>query len=266
MTQRLASSTLLPPLEGTDVSGRIAALEKRLAVLAAQVRQAQQLAGIGTAAMTAMHEVNNLLTPVKGYARGALSTNELDFKDKALRIALRNIETAVAMSDRLLAIGAAKPTQKEDVVLKQVVIEAVESLCRDLAKDGIQLTVNVDDGLGAHVDPLQIRQVLFNTLLNAREALAPLKRGRITITGRRDVDSVVVEIRDTGPGIPRDLLPHVFEPLQSSKSAIRDANPRCGGLGLALCKDLVESNGGTITVSSTGGEGTTFTIHLPPPD
>ena len=74
---------------------------------------------------------------------------------------------------------------------------------------------------------------------------------------------VVITVKDTGEGIAPDVLPYVFDPLQSSKKSREDGRHRCSGLGLALCRDLIQENDGTLEVASESGEGATFTITLP---
>jgi signal transduction histidine kinase len=73
---------------------------------------------------------------------------------------------------------------------------------------------------------------------------------------------VVIEVSNTGPAIPPDILPHVFDAFESSKSAV-NGEAKCSGLGLALCRDLIEENDGTISVSSDAESGTKFIISLP---
>ena len=125
--------------------------------------------------------------------------------------------------------------------------------------------MNIDESLTVQADSLQLQQVLFNLFLNAREAMSAGHSGRLTISASRREDSIIIEIRNTGNSIPADLLPHLFEPFQTSKPVEREGRRRCGGLGLALCRDLIEENQGAIAVSSAPGETTTFTITLPAP-
>jgi signal transduction histidine kinase len=246
-----------------DLGTHLANLESQLETLRAQVRQAQQLARLGTAATTIAHEVNNLLTPILSYTQAALDGGDLKLKERALTVTLKNVRVLVAMADRILQISAAKKASREAVPVRATAADAVESLCRDLAKDGITLSNQVDDSLTVWADPLALQQVLFNLFLNAREAMAPSHSGRLTITGERRDNHVVIEVRDTGEGIPPDALPHVFDPLHSSKTVRSDNGQRCKGLGLALCRDLIEENHGTIEVNSEVGTGTTFRITLP---
>ena len=257
-----------PPAKQTaaTVDARLGELQTQFEQLKAQVRQAQQLSSLGTAAAMIAHEVNNLLTPILGYAKAALKHEDTALKDKALTTTVKNVEMLIAMSTRVLGIAAAKPGEREEVQLRPVIDDAIESLCRNPAKDGVRLTIEVPNELSVCADRLQIQQLLFNLLLNAREAMAPSHNGRLRITAARDAERVIVTVHNSGDPIPADLLPHIFEPFQSSKGATRDGKPRCGGLGLALCRDLVEENDGTIDVTSDAESGTTFRIDLPSGD
>lgn len=246
-----------------NVAGRVAELTAQFDQLRAQVRQAQQLSTLGRAAATMAHEFNNLLTPILGYAKAALDSDDTSLQRKALEVTVKNVDILTAMSGRVLAIGAAKQGQRESVSLRDVIKDAADSLCRDLSKDGIQFHVEVDESLCVLADPLQIQQVLFNLFLNAREAMAPDHSGRLSVCAKRTGDEVRIEVSNTGEHIPDDLLPHIFEPLQTSKPTNRNGHERCGGLGLTLCRDLIEENEGTISVTSTPEAGTVFTITLP---
>ncbi len=255
-----------PGSDAAIVERELERLQGQLTQLKAQVRQAQQLAGLGTAAATFAHEVNNLLTPVKSYARAALADDDRDLQRKALAVTVKNVELLVAMSARVLSITAAKPPVREAVLVRQVVDDAVASLCRDPSKDGIRLAIRLDESLTVWADSLQLQQVLFNLLLNASSAMRSSHGGRLTIDATREVDTVVIQVKDNGPGIPEDTLPYIFDPLQTSKPVDSNGRQRCAGLGLALCRDLVTENNGTITVVSEPGTGTTFTITLPAND
>jgi len=247
----------------SPVEKRFAQLSARFDLLRAQVRQAQQLANLGTAAAMLAHEVNNLLTPIRAYAEYALASDDHELMRKALTVMNKNAQMMIAMSSRILEISAAKPQRTEPVAVRGVVEDALGSLCRDLSKDGINLAVNVDESLTVQADPLQLQQVFFNLFLNAREAMSPTHSGRLTVLASLLGENVVIEVRNTGDSIPVELLPNLFEPFQTSKPVERDGRRRCGGLGLALCRDLIEENSGTIQVTSDSERGTVFTITLP---
>ncbi len=242
----------------------MAKLEGSLEQLRAQVRQAQQVAGLGAAAMTLYHETNNLLTPLLNYAEAALRADDPQLMRKALAVTLTNARMLVGMSERLLQIGAAKPAQPEAASIREAVDDAVASLCRDLSKDGIRFSGDVDESLCVRMDPLHLRQVFFNLFLNAREAMKEARGRRLTVEAERSADAVIIRVEDSGKGIAPEILPRLFEPLQSTRVADGAGQHRCGGLGLALCRDLIETAGGRIRVESAPDNGSTFIISLPP--
>ena len=249
--------------EAPAISRQFARLEAQFETLKAQVRQAQQLSALGAVAPMIAHEVNNLLTPVLGYAEAAVTSDDPSLMKKALTVATKNVRILIRMSERLLSIGAARTSNRGAVTLREVADEAHASLCRDLSKDGIQFVNKIDPDLRVRADALQVQQVLFNLLLNAREAMLGAHNGLIRISARRDGNRTVLEVHNTGEPIPADLLPHVFDALRSSKPVERNGRARCGGLGLALCRDLIEENEGAIRVTSAAETGTTFVIDLP---
>lgn len=249
---------------GSSLEEKFAVLTAQIDILKAQVRQVQQLASLGTAAAMIAHEVNNLLTPILAYADSALQSNDLEFAKKALNVTARNARMLIAMSGRMLELGAAKTQKAEKTDVRLAVTDAMASLCRDLEKDGLTFTMKIDEGVCVMADPLHLRQILFNLFLNAREAMAPAHSGRLSVTTSVERPGYTcIEVRNTGPAIPGELLPTIFEPFQSTKSAGGNGKARCSGLGLALVRDLVQENGGTIGVTSNEAAGTAFRIVLP---
>jgi len=119
----------------------------------------------------------------------------------------------------------------------------------------VEVTVNVEAGLSnVELDPALFRRVLTNLILNAIQSMP--KGGGLTIIGLTEDGSLTVAVRDTGVGIPPENLGRVFTPFFTTKA-------RGQGLGLAVCKRLMEALGGTIAVTSRLGEGTTFTLKIP---
>ena len=238
-------------------------LETKLGDLYGQVRQAQQLASLGTAAATLAHEVNNLLTPIVNYTDQAMRSNDEVLCKKALGVTWKNAQMLVSMSERILNISAPTERQKTSVSIRRSADDASDSLCRELSKDGITFNNEVDADLAVNTDPLSLQQVFFNLFLNARDVLVARRGGLLKVTATKMSDHVVIRVSDNGGGIPKDMLPYVFEPLRSSKTKAEGHRNRCKGLGLALCRNLVREMGGHIAVDSQPGEGTTFTMKLP---
>jgi signal transduction histidine kinase len=250
----------------TDTERRLQAqfdkLEAQFRQLKEQTRQAQQLASLGTAAAMLAHEFNNLMTPMVSYATYALDAGDSALMVKALKLAVKQTSIVSAMADRILGLAANEAQAIRRANLAEIVVDAQNCLCRDLAKDGITLTVAVPAELHVLADPRQLTQVFFNLLLNARQAIKH-RQGRIKVTAAaRDEETVEIQVTDNGCGIPADQQERIFEAFFSTK---RDDRPgKSGsGLGLALCREIVEEHRGTITVASAEGQGATFTITLP---
>lgn len=246
----------------STVETQLVRLEERLAQLRAQVRQAQQLSILGTAAATIAHEFNNLLTPLVAYSEFALEKHDPDLCRRAAELTVRNGQVLVALTNHLLRLVAARAPHFGPVQVRVAAQDAAACLCRDLSKDGISFMVEVDESVHVRTDAHYLQQVFFNLFLNAREAMARVHNGRLVVRATTEAARVSITVRDNGPGIPADLLPHIFEPFTSSKSGNGNVD-RCKGLGLPLCRELVEESGGTISVTSEPGQGTVFTITLP---
>ncbi|WP_437729789.1 ATP-binding protein [Sorangium sp. So ce1335] len=150
----------------------------------------------------------------------------------------------------------------QDVELAQIVEAAVEVVRPAAEARRIRLEAALDAGLGAaRVDPARIQQVLWNLLSNAVKFTPP--GGQVRLSMRRDGGEVRIEVADTGRGIRPELLSHVFERFRQDDA---EAQRRQGGLGLglAICRQLVELHGGTLSAKSPGeGLGAVFTVALP---
>ena len=157
-----------------------------------------------------------------------------------------------------LAEAGALPLHREPTDPDVLLGETVASFTAAAAEAGIELGVESPADLPLlDVDPVRIREVLSNLLANALRHTP--RGGRLTATGAAGADgrSVVFRVADTGPGIEPELLDHVFERFA------RGPESRGSGLGLAIARDLVSAHGGTITVQSRQGAGTTFEVVLP---
>ncbi len=261
MTQAIAQERCPPkdssaPAHPSDDVAHITAMRD-------EMRQLHRLTVLGTAAATIAHEYNNLMTPVVGYAKYAADSGDMELMKKALLLTLKQTAIACAMSDRVLGLATNESRPGRRVDVRQLVDDAVACLCRDLSKDGITLKVDVPNGLFVEAVAEQLQQVLFNLLINARAALHG-RAGRIAVSATRTPDNCVsIAVRDTGKGIPAEWQERIFEPFFTSRDS-NGGGRRCGaGLGLAICRDIVQENRGCIRVESEVGVGTTFTISLP---
>jgi two-component system NtrC family sensor kinase len=245
-----------------EIEDQVQRLEEQFHGLQKQLWHAQRLASLGTMAAMVAHEYNNLMTPVVSFARYAIEQGDPELMRSAMEKILKQAVKANQLSDRVLNLAADQDKGPVTVPLRKLVDESVECLGRDLAKDNIGLTIEVDPAIQVRVNPGQIQQVFVNLFQNARQAMLG-RRGRLAISAERIGPEMRVRVADTGSGIRSEDLPRVFEPFFTTKSRADRPDKRGIGLGLAICRDIVTSHGGSIDVQSQLGHGTTFTLTLP---
>lgn len=238
-------------------------LAEQVESLRKQLREAQRLAGLGTMSAMIAHEFNNLMTPVISYAQYAIEKNDEPLMKRAVEKALQQAKRASQMCDRILGLATQTHFGPGPVDLGPLVAETVASLGRDLSKDNIQLRLNIPEGLRVKANAGQLQQVLFNLVLNARQAILG-KPGSLTVQAESLADNTVaLRIKDTGSGIKPEDMARIWEPFFTTRRQGDRPDQRGIGLGLTICKDIIEELDGTIEVESHVGQGTTFTITLP---
>lgn len=229
-----------------------------------QLAGLQHLANIGTVSHMIAHEMNNLLTPMKSYASFALSQPEDNaLAQKALQKTVRNCDRASKIMESMLALVSGKNQERTTARLRDLIEDVFTCLCRDFAKDGITVNIEISGDVIVHVVPVQIQQVFMNLVLNARDAMLP-KGGVLAVRAEEKNDVVEIQIADTGDGIDPEDLQNIFERFFSTKQKGTPAAEYSGaGLGLAFCKMVIDGHGGSISVQSEPGHGSTFNITLP---
>jgi signal transduction histidine kinase len=180
----------------------------------------------------------------------------------ALDRTLKNAQRLSSLCGKLLGMAAADQMGPVSTPLRPLIEDALACLGRDLEKDAITLHLDVPDDLAVRAHAASLQQVLFNLILNARQAMLD-RPGRLSFSARRETDRVVIDVTDTGCGIKPDHLGKIFEPFFSTKQ--NESRPdRAGiGLGLHVCKRLMAEQMGDISVYSQPGQGATFTLTLP---
>lgn len=242
-------------------------IEARLEQLQAGLARSHRLVTLGTIAATVAHEFNNLLTPTISYCQISLSDDltDRDLARKALERAHDGAARAAQIANAILGFARQDDDPADRTArVADVVAESLNCLAREPAKDGIELSVDVGEDLVVAMGPVALQQVLVNLILNARKVLKR-KGGRLAITARPTPrgGQVQISVADNGPGIPADLLEHVFEPFVTRPPTGTSSGPGGTGLGLAICRDLVDRAGGRIEVDSTPNQGASFHITLP---
>ncbi len=243
------------------VHNQLAQEQKRNESLEKDIVQLESLANLGAATAMIAHEINNLLTPLINYAE--LSLKHLDDKElseRTLRRTAKNCRQAGKIMESILTLAKAGSGEKVETPLLPMVNGAFECLCRDFSKDGITVDIQVNADLQVYAAPVQLQQAIMNLVLNAHEAMLS-HGGKLTIRAHANNDNVTIIISDTGCGIEKSQIPHIFDRFFSTKH--KQAGGSGTGLGLALCKKVIDAHSGSITVDSIPTKGTTFIITLP---
>lgn len=248
-----------------------AVLEKHRAE--ALLQHAQRLEIIGDLAGGIAHDFNNLLTPIVGYAN--LLSQELQDQPEAhkdVTAILKASRRAGELVQQLLVFSRRTEPKLTSVTIEKVVRE-VMGLVRMAAPKSLKLTQNLDaDDEAVLADAIQLHQVLMNLCTNAIDAMKG-RPGELTVNLTRvhecpahvgqpgppkQGEFVRLSVTDTGDGMDAATVKRVFDPFFTTKDAGKGT-----GLGLAVVHGIVLTHGGALTVTSTPGVGSTFTVHLP---
>jgi PAS domain S-box-containing protein len=238
----------------TDVTERTK-LEEKLA-------EAERLAAIGQTAAMVGHDLRNPLQGIAGAIYLLRQQNESPPADEREHAAksgalelLGMVEESVDYMDKIVSDlrDYAAPANPElaTVSINQLLNETLSNM---RIPSNVKVSVNVQDAEKWTVDPVLMRRVFINLITNAVQAMP--NGGELKITTQKTQDETLVTFQDTGTGILKEDLPQLFQPFHTTKA-------KGQGLGLAVCKRLVEAHGGKITVISTVGEGSTFTVTVP---
>jgi len=244
-------------------SGSSPTLQEQVEMLKQQLAQAQKLTALGDLVSTTTHEFNNVLMTIINYAKIGLRHKDDANRDKCFEKILSAGNRAAKITNGILGIARNRSAGQEPTDLTQLIDDTLLLLERELNKYRIAVERRFQPIPPANVNGNQIQQVLLNLLINARQAMP--SGGRVTIKLLHDAAGGMIDlvIRDYGCGIPPEKLPHIFEPFFTTKKG-PDASGKGGtGLGLSLCRDIIEAHHGRIRVDSTPGKGTAFTLKLP---
>jgi len=205
------------------------------------------------------HEIRTPLTVVRGEIEAMLDGVH-DPDPEHLRVLLDEVAVMERLLEDLrtlsLAEAGALTLHPEPIDLDDLIVDVAE-VYRSRANDaGIVMRLDVDRGLDDVVlDPVRIRGVVANLIANAIHAMP--NGGALHISARNSGDEIVVSVGDTGVGIDAEDLAHIFDRFR------KGATSHGSGLGLTISRNLVEAHGGSISITSTVGEGTTVTVLLP---
>lgn len=237
-------------------------LERQIAELRQQLLQAQKLSSVGALAASITHEFNNILTTVINYAKMGLRHKDAKTREKAFDKILSAGQRASKITTGMLSYARNTNDRREPADLATLVADVLVLVEKDLQMHRVRLQTDYFDRPHADVNANQIQQILLNLIINARQAMDGGGNLYITVRSNAEAGMGEISVRDTGGGIPADHLQKIFSPYFSTKQA--DAQGQGGtGLGLALCRDIIEAHRGRMRVESAVGKGTMFTLRLP---
>jgi signal transduction histidine kinase len=258
MAERLEASRQELLATNQDLERRVRERTRQLEAEHEKLLRAERLSTLGLFSSAIAHDLRNPLSTVN-LGIYWLKSRLADTPDERVHSRLTTIERELRRAEQiiktLLAFARTGEPNREPADLNQLVREVVGVI--DLLPN-IALDLRLDPGLPPlAVDRAQLFQVLENLIRNAIQAMPG--GGRVTVSSESTGNGCRLSVSDTGPGIPPDLHATIFEPLVTTKSSGT-------GLGLALCKRVVEAHGGRISIESAPGQGATFRIDLPAPE
>jgi PAS domain S-box-containing protein len=233
----------------------------RLKNLEREKRRAERLSSFGALASGVAHEIKNPLVAIRTFAELLPDRyNDVDFRDDFSKVVIAEIERIDGLVDRLRGIAATSPTHLGSVDIRKPIADTLALLRAQFEQTHTVVRCDFKDSPSfVAVHDSQLKQLFLNLFLNAIEAMGGHGELRVRIT-KRELHSnawIVVEVSDTGPGIPELLRTSIFEPFFTTK-------PKGSGLGLAICRGIADAHRGTIRAESrSDGPGTTIVVEFP---
>ncbi|HET6466267.1 MAG TPA: ATP-binding protein [Nitrospiria bacterium] len=222
--------------------------------------QSEKLAAMGEMLASVAHELNNPLTSVVGFTHLLLNKKvSADVAEHLKKISAEAVRTSKIVK-RLLSFARPQKPEKVLVGVNGILQYVLGLKGHHLKIDNIRVVRHLADDEAlpkVYGDYQQLLEVFLNLVNNAQQAMASSRgKGTLTVSTEPDNGSVVIRIRDTGPGIPDEIQSRLFEPFVTSK-------PGGTGLGLSISQKIVKEHGGQIQVESHQNRGTVFTVRLP---
>ena len=217
--------------------------------------ESEKLASVGQMAAAVAHGLRNPLASLRASAQLALRHPDSPAARESLQAIIEEVDRLDKRIAHLLTFSRPAPTHQMRERLAALVDGAIAPLRTLLADRRIALDLVIPDGLpDVYVDPMKVETAILEIVSNALDAMNG--GGRLRLEGTAMDGRVALEIRDTGRGIPADVLPNVCEPFFTTRS-------EGTGLGLAIARRFVEQTGGRLEISSVVGEGTTVRLVFP---
>jgi heavy metal sensor kinase len=250
---------IVPPRPDDEIGRLAGAFNEMLARLSGSFRQIQQFSA------DASHELKTPLTAIRGQAEVALMSDlsPTEYR-RVLRSIIEDVERMSAVVENLLMLARADADQvalrRERVPLDELLMAVYEPMERVAHAKSVTLELDEIEDLAVEGDPLWLQQLLTNMVNNAIKYTP--SGGEVRLSLVRDGEAGAVRVADTGIGIPEEHQPHIFDRFYRVDPG-RGRDSGGSGLGLSIARWIAETHGGSITLASRPGEGSTFTVRLP---
>ncbi|MGK2943402.1 MAG: ATP-binding protein [Desulfuromonadales bacterium] len=259
-TNRFQKRRLTPLKDGEETTGVVVIVEDitEFKRLLDQTIQNEKLAEVGRLTAGIAHEINNPLSTV-AYATELLKREKplSNFQEEMLEKIEMEVERLKTLTSGLLSFSSNRETKNRVVNLNDLISDVLRLLRFELQRKSVQLDTEFSVIPVITVDPNKIKQVIINLVMNAVHAMQG--QGRIVLRTLLCPDGMLeLQVKDNGPGIAPELQKQVFAPFFTTKTEGEGT-----GLGLYICQNIINGHGGSISLESQPGEGTTFRIRLP---
>jgi PAS domain S-box-containing protein len=239
--------------------------ERRYSEVQMELVHANRVATMGHLSASIAHEVNQPIGATLNNASAALhwlskEPADLDKARDALNRIFANGNRVSEVVGRIRALFKKAPLRKEDVDINEAILEVIALTRGEVVKNGISVQSHLGDGLPLiQGDRVQLQQVIMNLIINAVEALSSISgdpRELVITTGKGEPDGVLVVLRDSGPGLSSLGLERIFDAFNTTK-------PGGLGMGLSICRTIIEAHGGRLWATAAQPRGATFQFTLP---
>jgi PAS domain S-box-containing protein len=239
--------------------------ERRYSEVQMELVHANRVATMGQLSASIAHEVNQPIGATLNNASAALhwlskEPADLEKARQALNRIFANGNRVSEVVGRMRALFKKAPLRKEDVDINGAILEVIALTHGEVVKNGISVQSHLVDGLPLiQGDRVQLQQVIMNLIINAVEALSSVSEGSrelVITTGKGEPDGVLVVVRDSGPGLSSPGLERIFDAFNTTK-------PGGLGMGLSICRTIIEAHGGRLWATAAQPQGATFQFTLP---
>ena len=239
--------------------------ERQYREMQSELAHANRVATMGQLTASIAHEIKQPIASVRNNLTAALNFLDRTPPDlvevrEALTCAVKDNDRASTVVGRIHALMQKAPTRTDNVNVNEAVHEVLELTHGEALKHGVSVRTQLADGLPLiQGDRVQLQQVILNLILNAVQALGAVTndtREVLITTSQADPNEVCLGVQDTGPGLSAETLPRLFEPFYTTK-------PGGMGMGLAICRSIIEAHGGRLWATRCETQGALFQFTIP---